>query len=174
MKDPDYHFRTATTDDADLLADLGWRTFEEAFGPYNDPADMRSYKPTMYGPELQAEELADDVTEFVIVEADEVPVAYLKLNWDEAPREIKGSRPIQISRLFVLQKWTGKGLGEKLMEMALERARRRRHQVVWLTVWSKNKRALRFYHKHGFVKVGELDFYLGKEVQLDYYMQRKI
>ncbi len=135
---------------------------------------MLAYKPTMYSPELQAEELTEDVTEFIIVEADEVPIAYMKLNWDEAPEKIRGRRPMQISRLFLLQKWVGKGLGDRLMQMALERAKRRGHQVVWLTVWSKNERALRFYHKHGFRKVGELDFYLGTEVQLDYYMQREV
>ena len=174
MSTTEYNFRAGTPDDAHLLADLGWRTFEEAFGPYNDPEDMLAYKPTMYSPELQTEELADETTEFVIVEADDIPVAYLKLNWDEAPKKIRGSHPLQISRLFVLQKWTGKGIGDRLMELALERAKRRGHQVVWLTVWSKNERALRFYQKYGFTKVGELDFYLGKDVQLDYYMQRKV
>ncbi|TXK26428.1 GNAT family N-acetyltransferase [Pontibacter qinzhouensis] len=174
MNKPEIIFRDGTPADAGMLAALGWQTFEEAFGSYNDPEDMLAFKPTMFSLQLQAEELAEQETEFVIAEADGVPVAYMKLNWDAPPAAINGHRPMQISRLFLLQHWTGKGLGDRLMQVALDRARRWGHQVVWLTVWSKNERALCFYKRHGFRIVGELDFYLGKDVQLDYYMQRKV
>ncbi|MBF9251852.1 GNAT family N-acetyltransferase [Pontibacter sp. 172403-2] len=169
-----FHFRKGTLADAELLADLGWRTFEETFAAFNRPEDMAAFKPTMYTPELQTEELCDSDTEFVIAEVQEQAVAYVKLNTAEAPEAITGRNPLQISRLYLLQKWTGRGLGDKLMQLCLEKARRNGHDVVWLTVWEHNERAKRFYRKYGFKEAGELTFILGSDVQRDLYMQREV
>ncbi|WP_157600674.1 GNAT family N-acetyltransferase [Rufibacter sp. DG15C] len=169
-----FTFRIATLDDAALLADLGWRTFDETFAAYNKPEDMEAFHPTMYTPALQAEELADSHTVFLIVEVEEEAVAYVKWNTGPAPEEISGQKPFQISRLYLLQAWTGRGLGDTLMQMSLDRAQENGHDVVWLTVWESNERAIRFYHKYGFAEAGELTFVLGQDVQRDLYMQRAV
>ncbi|WP_192825205.1 GNAT family N-acetyltransferase [Rufibacter sp. LB8] len=167
-------FRIATAQDANLLADLGWRTFEETFAPHNTNEDMDAFHPTMYAPARQAEELADPKTQFIIAESNNEAVAYVKWNWDEAPNEISGERPFQISRLYLLQAFTGKGLGDALMQKSLDKARENGHDVIWLTVWESNHRAIRFYQKYGFAFAGELTFVLGQDVQRDLYMQRAV
>ncbi|KAA3436175.1 GNAT family N-acetyltransferase [Rufibacter hautae] len=169
-----FTFRTATPKDAHLLADLGWRTFDETFAAYNRPEDMEAFRPTMYTPELQAAELTDSDSEFLIVEVEGEAVAYVKWNTSPAPEEISGQKPFQISRLYLLQAWTGRGLGDILMKMSLERAQQNGHDVVWLTVWESNERAIRFYQKYGFREAGELTFVLGEDVQRDLYMQREV
>ncbi|WP_242920851.1 GNAT family N-acetyltransferase [Pontibacter liquoris] len=169
-----FQFRSGTLADAELLAELGWRTFYETFAAYNRPEDMAAFRPTMYTPELQTEELCDPETAFVIVEVQEQAVAYVKLNAGKAPDEIRGQKPLQISRLYILHEWTGKGLGDRLMQLCLERARKNGHDVVWLTVWEHNQRAMRFYHKYHFEEAGELTFILGQDVQRDLYMQRQV
>ncbi|WP_181304623.1 GNAT family N-acetyltransferase [Rufibacter sp. XAAS-G3-1] len=169
-----FTFRRGTPADAALLADLGWRTFDETFAAYNTPEDMAAFKPTMYTPALQAAELADRHTEFLIVEAAGEAVAYVKWNTSPAPAEITGQKPFQISRLYLLQACTGRGLGDTLMKMSLERAKQNGHDVVWLTVWESNERAIRFYQKYGFREAGELTFVLGEDVQRDLYLQREV
>ncbi|GAA4306044.1 GNAT family N-acetyltransferase [Nibribacter koreensis] len=169
-----FTFRIATLDDAALLADLGWRTFDETFAAYNTPEDMEAFRPTAYTPEIQAEELLDPKTGFMVVEAEGEAVAYVKWNTGPAPAEISGEKPFQISRLYLLQAWTGRGLGDTLMQMSLDRAKENGHDVVWLTVWESNERAIRFYQKYGFAEAGELTFVLGQDVQRDLYMQRNI
>lgn len=167
-------FRAATPADAQLLADLGWCTFDETFAAYNKPEDMAAFHRTMYSPELQAAELADLQTEFLIAEANGEAVAYVKWNTAPAPAEIAGEKPFQISRLYLLQAWTGRGLGDTLMQMSLDKAKANGYDVVWLTVWEHNPRAIRFYQKYGFREAGELEFVLGADVQRDLYMQREI
>ncbi|WP_460891559.1 GNAT family N-acetyltransferase [Rufibacter soli] len=168
-----FTFRLATPADAHLLADLGWRTFDETFAAYNTPEDMEAFHPTMYAPELQAAELAEAETQFLLVEVEGEAVAYVKWNTAPAPAEIPGQRPFQISRLYLLQAWTGRGLGDKLMQLSLEKAKENGHDVVWLTVWESNERAIRFYQKYGFKEAGELTFVLGQDVQRDLYMVRE-
>ena len=51
--------RRANVDDADLLAELGARTFSETFAANNTPEDMTAYLASSFSPEKQAEELAD-------------------------------------------------------------------------------------------------------------------
>jgi ribosomal protein S18 acetylase RimI-like enzyme len=169
-----FTFRPGTPADAELLADLGWRTFDETFAAYNTPEDMAAFKPTMYTPERQAAELVDPHTTFLLAEVEGHAVAYVKWNTAPAPAEIKGVKPFQISRLYLLQAWTGCGLGDALMKMSLERAKQNGHDVVWLTVWESNDRAIRFYQKYGFKEAGELTFVLGDDVQRDLYMQREV
>ncbi|MCC9165820.1 GNAT family N-acetyltransferase [Pontibacter harenae] len=169
----EFHFRKGTLADAELLAELGWRTFDETFAAYNKPEDMAAFRPTMYTPVLQAAELADPNTEFIITEAAGEAVAYIKLNSDRAPAAIQAKHPLQISRLYISQKWTGKGLGDLLMQFALDKAKAQGHDVVWLTVWEHNIRAMRFYQKYNFQEIGELEFILGQDVQRDLYMQRE-
>lgn len=169
-----FHFRKGTPADAEMLADLGWRTFDETFAAYNKPEDMAAFRPTMYSSALQAAELADPATEFLIAEVEGEAVAYVKLNTNDAPESITAEKPLQISRLYLLQKWTGRGLGDMLMELCLNIARQQGYDVVWLTVWEHNSRAYRFYQKYGFKEVGELEFILGNDVQRDLYMQREV
>ncbi|QCR23521.1 GNAT family N-acetyltransferase [Pontibacter sp. SGAir0037] len=171
---PSFAFRKATPADAQLLADLGWQTFYEAFAAANNPADMEAFRPTMYSLELQEVELADPATDFLIVENEGEAIAYVKLTAGPAPAEIRAENPIQISRLYTLAQWTGCGLGDKLMQYCLEKGKQQGHDVIWLTVWEHNERAKRFYRKYNFTEAGELDFVLGEDVQRDLYMQREL
>ncbi|MFD3001177.1 GNAT family N-acetyltransferase [Pontibacter toksunensis] len=169
-----FTFRIATQEDAVLLAELGWLTFEESFAAHNKPEDMVAFKPTMYSPALQAAELADPATEFVLVEVAGAAIAYLKLNKGPAPKAIQAEYPLQIDRFYITNAWTGRGLGDQLMQLSIEKAQMQQHDVVWLTVWEHNERAKRFYSKYGFKEVGELEFILGQDVQRDLYMQREV
>lgn len=169
-----FSFRAGTSKDAALLADLGWRTFEEAFGADNHPDDMAAFRPTMYSLELQAAELADPATEFIIAEVAGEAVGYIKLKHKPVPEAIQAQHPLQIDRLYISRAWTGRGLGDKLMHLSLQKAQQRGHDVVWLTVWEHNTRAQRFYQRYGFREVGELSFVLGRDVQRDLYMQREV
>ena len=44
-------------------------------------------------------------------------------------------------------------------------------QTLWLGVWEFNTRAIEFYHRQGFVDVGNKEFMLGSELQTDLIMQ---
>jgi ribosomal protein S18 acetylase RimI-like enzyme len=58
------------------------------------------------------------------------------------------------------------------MKESLRIAGERAKNVVWLGVWEKNDRAIRFYEKWGFEKFGETDFLLGDDLQQDWLMRK--
>jgi ribosomal protein S18 acetylase RimI-like enzyme len=60
------------------------------------------------------------------------------------------------------------------MTEALEQARRRGAAVLWLGVWERNPRAIRFYEKCGFADAGSQTFVLGSDPQTDRIMWRSV
>ena len=45
---------------------------------------------------------------------------------------------------------------------------------IWLGVWEKNKNAIAFYKKQGFVQIGSHSFYMGDEEQIDLIMVKTL
>jgi ribosomal protein S18 acetylase RimI-like enzyme len=60
------------------------------------------------------------------------------------------------------------------MDACLQQARAWESELVWLGVWEVNARAIAFYQKHGFRSVGSQTFLLGRDVQNDLVMARRL
>lgn len=166
--------RPASAPDNVLLSDLGRRTFAETFGPDNTPENMAAYLAGSFSPGLQAAELADPRSLFLIAEAGGEAIGYTRLYTGPAPDCVSGSRPIEIVRIYARQDFLGKGVGAALMEAALAEARRQGCDAVWLGVWEHNPRAIAFYRRWGFEKAGRHTFQLGAEAQTDFIMVRTV
>ena len=57
------------------------------------------------------------------------------------------------------------------MQASIKEAKDKGFDCLWLGVWENNKRAILFYEKWGFNKVGSHVFMLGKDAQNDFIMQ---
>jgi diamine N-acetyltransferase len=167
-----FSIRTASAADAEALTELGTRTFRETFSGANTPEDMALYLAEHFGGGLQRAELEDKAVLFLLLEAEERAAGYVKLRRGQA--NARGSRPLEICRFYVDAPWHGKGAAPLLLEAVDAFAMRDGHDDVWLAVWEHNARAIRFYLKHGFTRVGEQPFTLGRDVQTDWLMARKV
>ena len=87
---------------------------------------------------------------------------------------VTGDSPVEVERFYVAYDFHGHGLAAHLMEACIETAVGRGGRTLWLGVWEKNARAIRFYEKRGFADVGSHPFVLGTDVQTDRVMQRAI
>jgi ribosomal protein S18 acetylase RimI-like enzyme len=54
-----------------------------------------------------------------------------------------------------------------LMNKLIEHAKEGKHDLIWLGVWPNNHRAIKFYEKFGFTKVGEHSFPVGETMDTD-------
>ena len=73
----------------------------------------------------------------------------------------------ELQRLYVLPEYHGSGASQLLLSSALEICAKEKRRAVWLTVFSENERAIKFYNKSGFAKVGSIHFNMGSETHLD-------
>jgi ribosomal protein S18 acetylase RimI-like enzyme len=76
--------------------------------------------------------------------------------------------------MYVLPDSHGAGVSAALMSEALAQATALDAKSVWLGVNQLNKRAQRFYAKHGFAVNGTKTFRLGAAVENDYVMVRPL
>jgi diamine N-acetyltransferase len=168
--------RQATDTDAELLTDLSYTTFWDAFAhhPKNAPDDLAHYMRQAFSVEQITAELASPNAIFLIASIDEKPAGYAKLVLDSIEPGITAERPIELARLYTHQQFVGKGVGQKLMDTCFSLARERACDVMWLGVWEYNPRAQRFYEKNGFRVVGSHVFQLGSDAQTDLLMQREL
>jgi diamine N-acetyltransferase len=164
--------RRATIADAELLAEIGARTFSNTFAADNTPEDMAAYLAKSFSVEKQAAELSDPNVSFLIAEIDNRVAAYAKLQLGDTPNCVAGPNPIELARLYVLSDWIGRGVAQVLMNECFAEAQKAARQTMWLGVWEHNTRAQAFYRKVGFETVGTQSFQLGSDQQTDFVMLR--
>ena len=171
---PGLTIRRGTLEDAELLSELGARTFSETFAADNTPEDLAAYVATWFNVAQQTSELEDPASIFLIAEVDERAAGYAMLRDGEPEKGVEGVNPIELVRLYVSRDWLGRGVGEQLMRACIDEARQAGHETIWLGVWERNARAQAFYRKWNFRAVGEHMFQLGSDLQRDLLMERTL
>ena len=166
--------RYGTPDDATMLAELGAKTFFDTFAKDNTAEDLELHLKRSFSPEIQLQELSDPETIFLIAESDGVPVGYAQLVLNSLDESIKGTKPLEIRRIYASQEFLGMGIGKELMQAAISEARQRGCDCVWLGVWEQNQSAINFYKKWGFQEVGSHIFSVGDDPQNDLVMELKL
>jgi diamine N-acetyltransferase len=160
-----------TLDSILALQAIGTATFRETFAQHNSEENMQEYVASAFSIEKLNSELTTPYSEFYFARTTEQVLGYLKFNIGAAQTEIKDEQGAEIERIYVLQTFHGHSVGRILLDKAIELAKLSGKSYLWLGVWEKNERAIRFYEKHGFVKFDEHVFVLGDERQTDYMMR---
>lgn len=171
--------RPATAEDAALLADLGARTFRDTYLADNAEADIEAFVARWYQTEVVVAELADPANRYLIATAGPgvVPAGFALLRDSEPPQGIaapdavhggvRAKRPVALSRIYVDKPFLGEGIGAALMRGCEAEARRSENDLLWLTVWDRNERAIAFYRRWGMAEAGETSFTVGSRCQRD-------
>lgn len=155
----------------ELLVRISRSIFYESFYALNTPDNMKEYMDRAFNPQQLLSELNNPMSEFYFVKVDDMVAGYLKINRGDAQSDVYDDNSLEIERIYVDDHFQGQGLGAKLLEKAIERARHFELRYVWLGVWEKNPGAQRFYERHGFVQFGSHGFRMGDEMQTDLLMK---
>jgi len=161
-----------TLNDIEQLQIISRETFSETFSSSNTKENIAKYLADGFSIEKLTEELNNEHSEFYFAVIDDKVVGYLKLNFGSSQSEIQDSISLEIERIYVLQQYHGKKVGQVLYEKAMQVAEDKKVDYVWLGVWEENPRAIRFYQKNGFVEFDKHIFRLGDDEQTDIMMKR--
>ena len=156
-----------------LLQRIGRDAFADTFSAYNTEDDMKLYLDKNYATEKISAELNDPDGQFLLVFDGDVCAGYARLKKGNNPDGVNG-KAIEIERLYAVKQYIGKEVGKKLMQACIDYAVAHNFETVWLGVWEKNERAIRFYEKNGFRKFGEHVFMLGLDPQNDWLMKKTL
>ena len=168
------NIRYGTLADAKLLAEIGAKTFYDAFAKDNTPENIALYLEKSFSPEIQLAQLSDPEIVFLIAELEGKPVGFAKLNLNHDHNSQENPKTLELERIYAIQEFIGKGVGKELMQACIDEARKRGCDSIWLGVWEKNPRAIVFYKKWGFKEIGTHVFNLGNDPQMDYIMDLEL
>lgn len=157
--------------DVAVLQEISISTFAEAFSAKNTVENMNWYLGSAYATAQLCSELLNPDSEFYFAELDGRAIGYLKLNFGMAQTELREDNGLEIQRIYVLNEFHGKKVGQLLIDKALAIARMKGLAYVWLGVWEENPKAIRFYEKNGFIAFDEHTFRFGDEDQRDIMMK---
>ena len=156
------------------LQEIGRKTFYDTFFESDSEESMNAYLATSFSTEKLTAELENPNSEFYFATQNEVVIGYLKVNFGAAQTEIQDANSVEIERIYVLQDYHGKQVGQLLFEKAMAIAKQKKVDFIWLGVWEENHRALRFYTKNGFVAFDSHIFLMGDEAQTDIMMKLEL
>ena len=163
-----------TLDDLEKLQNIGRKTFEETFSEFNSEENMRNYLEKGFSKKKLTAELNNNDSEFYFAILKDKVIGYLKINFGESQTELKDSKALEIERIYVSKEFHGKSVGQILYDKAIEVAKQKSSEYVWLGVWEENHRAISFYKKNGFVEFDKHIFRLGDDEQTDIMMKMKL
>jgi len=173
-------FRRAAQSDAELLAAFARTVFIETFSARNTPENMTHYLNASLTNEKILEEILDPENTFVLVEHQQVIIAYYKLTvgfetiHPSIPALFLEKASIMLERFYVDFAWHGSIVAKQMMQHCLDLAASLQKDCIWLGVWENNFRAQKFYQKWNFEIVGSHPFVMGDETQTDYWMARSL
>ena len=166
--------RYALPSDAELIADLSRQTFYETYASYNTKEDMDKFMNEQFTRQALMKEVETPGNIFLLAYSDNEVKGYVRMREGKTPPELDNLNTIEIARIYTCTNVIGKGIGSILMQKCIEVAKENGKQIIWLSVWPKNQRAVDFYIKWGFEKFAEQVFILGNDVQRDWLMKKVV
>ena len=174
-----HRIRAATADDAGRLAALAAVTFPLACPPESRPEDIAAHLANTLSESSFRSYLSDPAVTVLVIDADGELRGYSLLvarptGDPEVAAVLSESPCAELSKCYVHPDHHGLGAAAELMHASIGAAAAAGARGLWLGVNSQNARAIRFYRKSGFRKVGTKSFQLGPTVEHDFVMERRL
>ncbi|MDI7773875.1 GNAT family N-acetyltransferase [Asticcacaulis sp. EMRT-3] len=157
------------------LAALGRDSFIETFGYLYPPDDLAFYLEQAYAEPVLAAAIADPAQDWRMgFDDDGRAAAYLQCGPVNLPHpEADPAREGELKRLYIHSDFQGRGLGRRLLGVALDLITQRYGRAAqWIGVWSENHKAQALYRSVGFEKVGDYQFSVGKTLDDEFILRR--
>lgn len=165
-------YRDGKVADAKAIGHIFDSSFCDTFAHLYSAEDLESFRSSFTVGDWERE-LDDPSNAFRIAEVEGVGAGYLKLGHMRLTVESKGPA-LLLDQLYILKGYHGTGIAHALMDWALEEAKRRGAEELYLTVYIDNHRARRFYDRYGFEDVGRYAFMVGNHADEDVIMRKAL
>ncbi|MFE6964376.1 GNAT family N-acetyltransferase [Agromyces sp. NPDC057679] len=175
--------RPAAEADVAELAALAAETFPLACPPHTTPEAIADFIDRHFRLEHFVAYLADPDRRVLVAErgsgASASLIGYSMLVGGEpgdpdAATVVTGRPAVELSKFYTRAGEHGRGVAAPLMAATLEAASAAGAVTCWLGVNEENARAIRFYEKRGFAKVGRKHFTVGGRVEDDWVLEQRL
>lgn len=165
--------RRATPADAAAVSAIAERCFVEAFGHLYPPEDLQAFLRESYAVERQRIILEAPGYAVWLLEDEAGIVGHAAAGPCGLPNPDVRPEDGELKRLYVLKAHQNGGWGGRLFQTVMDWLLADGPRTLWIGVWSENFGAQRFYARHGFAKVGEHEFPVGRVVDREFTLRRE-
>ncbi len=159
-------YRDAAPGDGAMLGGIARATFIETFGLLYSLPNLELFLRNGTDSAYESE-LADPDIAVRFAMAGDVPVGFCKVSSLKLPADTSEPTAMELRQLYIFRPWQGTGIADVLTRWAFDRARARGAREIWLSVFTENQRARRFYARHGFTEIAPYKFMVGDQADED-------
>ena len=144
--------------DAKILAKISKEAFLVPHGHSAAKEDVDNYVAKNFNEENCSKELHDVKNEYYFIFHEDKVAGFSKVIFNTPNENVAAKNITKMERLYLLEEFYGLQLGKTLFDFNVNLAKQNNQAGIWLAVWVENQRAINFYKKIGFKKVGNYDF----------------
>jgi diamine N-acetyltransferase len=169
----DFTFRKATPDNALCISALGMQVYLDTYAPQGIRLSIAEDALHNFSPPAIAEVMTKSDTTFIVAETNHHMVGFAQLTAHATHERVPFADATELNRLYIQEKFTGRGLGRQLLGQAEKTALAEGASALWLTAWFGNARALAFYSSQGYEEVGSTLYTIqGEDFENRLFMKR--
>jgi len=154
----------ADVSQAATIATIGKKSFRYAFEHlFKCKEELFKYLQYAYDPFKLTRSIRKENNMYLLAWVEGVPVGFAKIKKYSLNEQIESISQMELQKIYVLQEYQGKGVGTKLMKEIKNITNALCPDYIWLDTYISNDRAITFYEKNGFVKIGKDYFTIGSQ-----------
>ena len=154
--------RLGRQEDTEVLSALAIQVWLHTYATEGVSSVIASYVLSEFAPTRFAALLLESSSCVFVAEQGKNLLGYAVVRENEAC-PIASVSGAELATLYVQEPFLGKGVGALLLKQVELWAGERKRLPVWLKTNSQNRRAIAFYAKHGYTRIGVTYFELGDE-----------
>ncbi len=143
---------------AKLLSELTKTTFLVPHGHSAPKEEIDKYIDKNFNIKNLKEELSDSNNIYHLIEYNGEVAGFSKIVLNQKNENLPIQNTAMLSRIYLLEKFYDLSLGKKLLKFNINLVKENNQIGIWLAVWTENHRAISFYKKMRFKKIGNYDF----------------
>jgi GNAT superfamily N-acetyltransferase len=151
---PGLAFRPAVASDALCIGVLATQVFLDTYATDGIRPTLAREVLEFLSTDAVTAQLAAPDLRFIVAEREGHLVGFAQLTMGAEQPLVPARSSAQLNRLYVQERFTGRGIGAALLACAQALAWEEGAAVLWLTAWVGNERALAFYPRQGYADVG--------------------
>lgn len=155
--------RRGKTSDALCIAALGTQVFLDTYATDGIRRSLAREAIETLSPEVIAGLLGQHGMTFFVAETQGHLIGFAQLAAHAGHELVPCAAPAELQRLYVQEGFTGRGVGKALLRRSESAASADGADAMWLTAWSGNVRALRFYASQGYSELASMPFAIDDE-----------
>ena len=157
----------AKESDVEVLALLGTITYTESHSHFiDDKSDLMKYNENAFSISKTKKDIENPKNIFYIIYKDDLPIGYAKLVLNEIHKNVVSQNSCLLERIYILNDFIPLKIGQQFLTFLEKKAKEIQLDTMWLSVYKKNSRAIRFYCRNEFKEIAKSTFLVnGKEYE---------